>query len=729
MNSKITLLLFCLSLLSLNSYFSQIDIKNTRDGEKVEYCLQHKKLQELKQNPDFLKQYLKDQEVLKLAEEQIKSGNSTHQRGTVYKIPIVFHVLHNGGDENISNAQIIDAVEVLNRDYRLLNADANNVVFDFNASNPNAVAVPADIEVEFVLATKAPDGTCFSGITRTQSSLSFVESSNQGYNQVNAIKTGNDVYQGEWPGNKYLNVFVCGNIGGAAGYTNKPNNWAGTAMTNGIWILHDYVGRIGTGQVGRDRAMTHEIGHWLNLDHTWGGNNNPGNASSCSTDDGVADTPNTIGVTACILGENTCGPKANVENYMDYSYCSKMYTEGQRDKMQAALNSSVGGRNNIWTTANLVSTGADGNTYLCAADFYANRLKICAGDSIQFFDNSYNNVTTWSWTFTGAVTSSSNEQNPVIIYNTPGVYSVTLTVSDGSTTLTKTSTQYITVTGLGEQLPFLDGFENYTNLTSSGYWDIDNQQNNATFQITTSASHTGSKSVVLNNFGQSGSNVDELLANPVDLSGVTSSSDVTLSFRFSYRKRVSTNLEKLYVLFSGNCGDSWEIRKSLQGSSLSSVIESNAWVPADQADWTTVHLTNITSSYWNQNFRYKFRFEGNGGNNLYLDNINIYASGPSDSLIGSGSQANINEMNLTNSFMIYPNPTEGDLNISFKVDQDVRADVKIINLLGKTLSHQSIHSLAGNNLVVLSTENLASGTYLVQISINGQTLNKQFQVK
>jgi hypothetical protein len=40
--------------------------------------------------------------------------------------------------------------------------------------------------------------------------------------QVTAIKNGNDVYQNNWEGNKYLNVFICGEIGGAAGYTFKP---------------------------------------------------------------------------------------------------------------------------------------------------------------------------------------------------------------------------------------------------------------------------------------------------------------------------------------------------------------------------------------------------------------------------------------------------------------------------------------------------------------------------
>jgi PKD repeat protein len=702
--------------------FSQIDLGNVREGETVEYCLQHKKFQELKQNPDFLNQYIIDQESLKQTEEFL--ANQTDPQRVVYKIPIVFHVLHNGGVENITNEQIIDALNIMNRDFRLLNSDANNVHDDFKATNPLATCTPSDIEVEFVLATKAPNGVCFSGITRTQSAQSY---SGNGGAQVDAIVSGNDVYNGEWPGNRYLNIFICGDIGGAAGYTYKPSGWIGTGMDNGIWVLSEYVGSIGTGTIGRSRTLTHEAGHWLNLDHTWGPNNNPGNATSCSDDDAVTDTPNTIGVTFCNLNENTCGPRANVENYMDYSYCSKMFSNGQKNRMRAALNNSTGGRNNLWTSTNLVATGADGDTYLCAANFYSNMTKICPGEQIQFFDNSYNNVTGWTWTFEGATQTSSIERNPVITYNTPGVYPVTLTATDGSVSLTKTVLDYVTVLAPGEELPILDGFENYTSIATSGSWEIYNPQNNAKFEITSSSGHLSSKSVKLANYGQSGSNIDELISNSVDLSEITSSANVTLSFRYSYRKRSETNTEKLFVLLTGNCGETWEIRKTLQGNQFSSLVSTSAWTPTLEEDWTTVHLTNIISQYWNENFRYKFRFEGQGGNNLYLDNINIYPSAPSEELVG-GETSSLVEIGLDKYISIYPNPAENEVTIEYKTDSPNLTSIQILDVLGKVHSRELINSQAGNNMVVLSTNNLSSGVYLVKIYLNGKEIIKQITI-
>ncbi len=71
---------------------------------------------------------------------------------------------------------------------------------------------------------------------------------------------------------------------------------------------------------------------------------------------------------------------------------------------------------------------------------------INAGQSVTFTDNSTNNPTSWSWQFPGGTPATSTAQNPVVVYNTTGVYSVTLTASNSTgsgTPLTKTN--YITV--------------------------------------------------------------------------------------------------------------------------------------------------------------------------------------------------------------------------------------------------------------------------------------------
>jgi PKD repeat protein len=94
--------------------------------------------------------------------------------------------------------------------------------------------------------------------------------------------------------------------------------------------------------------------------------------------------------------------------------------------MRQAMTSSVGGRNNLWTTNNLNSTGSTGVLNLCKAEFAASKTSVCVGESIQFMDDSYNVVSGWNWTFDGGSPATSTNQNPTVVYNTPGVYQVTL---------------------------------------------------------------------------------------------------------------------------------------------------------------------------------------------------------------------------------------------------------------------------------------------------------------
>lgn len=700
-----------------------VDLQNARQGETIEFCRQHTFHTQMMNDPAYVQALLDDEAIR--AQEAL---NPQPEMTEVFYIPIVFHVLHNNGSENISDEQIMDALDILNRDFMLQNSDANNVVNAFNASNPAAIAPPDTAFIQFRMATRAPDGTCFSGITRT---VSAQTSSGDGGSQVNAIINGNDVYNGQWAGNRYLNVFICEDLGGAAGYTFLPSNGIGTSMANGIWMLSDYVGSIGTSDVQRSRSLTHEVGHWLNLPHPWGSTNNPGVPSNCNDDDGVDDTPDCQGVTSCQLSANTCsGDNAfwgfdqidNVENYMDYSYCSKMFTPGQVARMRNAIQSSVGGRNNVKSASNLAFTGADGNLTLCETEFSASRTSICVGESVDFSDDSFNAVTSRTWTFQGGTPATSTLENPTITYNTPGLYEVELTATDGTTTDTETKTAYIRVLANGGAPTILEGFESYTSFNGVTEWEIVDYGNNAEWAIETSAGLNSSQSAKLANFGQSAGNMDDLISEPTDLSGISAANGVTLSFRYSYRKRNSNNDETLRLLVSNNCGETWASRRTLTGPLLGTDIEVSAWTPSSEADWVTVHVTNITSNYWVQNFRYKFEFESDGGNNIYLDNINLYEGSPSDDLIAS-----IGENDPIDHITLYPNPTEGDITIQFDAVNSQVVNMEVVDIAGKLVQTSSVNASAGANMVVLGTETMAPGMYFLKI--DGSNNSLQFVVK
>ena len=82
------------------------------------------------------------------------------------------------------------------------------------------------------------------------------------------------------------------------------------------------------------------------------------------------------------------------------------------------------------------------------ADFTATPTTIYAGETVSFTDMSTNNPTSWNWSFSGGTPTSSTTQNPQVVYNSPGTYNVSLTVSNAFGTNTKTKIKYITVLDL-----------------------------------------------------------------------------------------------------------------------------------------------------------------------------------------------------------------------------------------------------------------------------------------
>ena len=231
--------------------------------------------------------------------------------GTI-TIPVVVHVVYRTSTENISDAQIASQMQVLNDDFRRLNADADNT---WNQA--------ADSEIEFCLATVDPNGNATNGVTRTQTSVSA-------HGTNDSVKSNSSGGKNAWPTDQYLNMWVC-NIGGSIlGYAQFPG---GPASTDGVVMDYRYFGTIGTAQAPFDggRTTTHEVGHWLNLRHIWGDGN-------CNQDDFVSDTPNSDAPNyGCATGHVSCSSVDMVQNYMDYSDdgCMNLFTDGQKTRMRA----------------------------------------------------------------------------------------------------------------------------------------------------------------------------------------------------------------------------------------------------------------------------------------------------------------------------------------------------------------------------------------------------------
>jgi len=624
-----------------------------------------------------------DVELEHFTQEWIASGGAA-QRNT-YIIPVVFHVIHNNGPENIADEQLIDAIRVLNDDFNKLNADWPNV-------RPEFLDLVADVGIEFRLARKDPQGNCTNGITRTVSTLTY-----QGDQQMKNLI--------QWPRNRYLNVWVSASANGAAGYTYRPGAVNNAPALDGIVQLHNYTGSIGTASPYTSRTLTHEVGHWINLAHTWGNSNNAALTTNCNDDDGVSDTPNTVGWTSCVLSGTSCNSLDNVENYMDYSYCSKMFTHGQAARMLAALNAGTAQRNQLWQPSNLEFTGVAGPGELCTARFTSNSQSVCVGTTVAYSDQSFHNVSSRLWSFPGGTPATSTEVAPTVVYDTPGVYPVSLTVSDGTTSLTSTETSYITVLAdPGDPVPFEEGFETYSALEEAP-WTVVNPDGDNTFSLTDLAAFSGEKSIrVVNHSGMSGMK-DELVSTTYDMSGVP---NIRISFRYAFARRNSGNEDRLRFFVSNNCGQTWSLRQQLRAENTLTTggTMSGSFVPADADQWGFSEVVNISSAFHTSDFRFKFEFESNGGNNLYIDDININGAAVSvQEVTGAGG-----------GLLVVPNPAKGQAQVLFSMAAAGPVQLELLDVLGRRIS--TVHDgrmAAGEHRMELPVAGLNSGLYFIRL--------------
>ncbi|NUY80633.1 T9SS type A sorting domain-containing protein [Flavobacterium sp. MAH-1] len=271
----------------------------------------------------------------------------------VVHIPVVVHVIHNGDavgtNENISDARVISQITVLNNDFRRI----------LGTPGYNTNAVGADVEVEFCLAQKKPDGSATNGIDRVNLNTAqwSTEASIENNLKPNTI----------WDPTQYFNIWVCqfssspsAEMYGILGYAQFPSNSGlgglnadgGLATTDGVIIdwhcfgSSDYsTGNYYSGY-DKGRTATHEIGHCFGLRHIWG------DSSSCTVNatdsfkDFCPDTPAAAEENYdCDAVYNSCALSPGndmVENYMDYTYdtCMNIFTLNQKARILAVLQNS-----------------------------------------------------------------------------------------------------------------------------------------------------------------------------------------------------------------------------------------------------------------------------------------------------------------------------------------------------------------------------------------------------
>ncbi|GAB2870606.1 M43 family zinc metalloprotease [Hymenobacter ruber] len=646
-------------------------------------------------------------------------------------VPVVIHIIHTGGSDNISDAQVNDALRVINEDYSKTNRDTADVI-------PAFQSLYANIGFRFRLAKKDPNGNCTTGITRTYST-----DTNIGDDRVKSLIV--------WPQDKYLNIWVCTSANGAGGYAYLPCS-GGTG--DGIVIRNAQFGSIGTsgGSNLAVRSLTHEIGHYFGLPHTWGGGNTPGLASNCSIDDGIADTPNTTGSqTSCsaaygtgtvLTSFNPCGPLANVQNYMDYSSCTRMFTLGQRAVMRASL--QLGCRQVLTSAANLVATGTNDGYVApnCApvVAFQASATTICDGSTVTFTDYSYNaslTAATYAWQFPGGVPSTSTLRNPTVTYPSGGLFDATLTVTAGGATGTATRTGLVQVVGgnsglIGTASSVVESFEapgfpaNFTAPDLRNWASSSNAASTAARWIRRTSTPGGlavsdGTACVLVPSSVLTAGTQTMLTSPnINLSGLTTADQPAVTFDRAYALRTGQANESLAVQFSNDCGLTWATQRSFFSLVLNTrdTLRTFGYTPLAASEWKSLRV-DIPASYLTNHFQVRLTMLSNGGNYIYLDKLAVGTSPLLATRPGAGSTA----------ARVYPNPLTAESVVEFSLAAPGPIELRLTDLLGRPVGaptratgRAGVQTLP---LVPADTARPASGIYLVELqTANARSTNK-----
>ncbi|MCF8257260.1 MAG: PKD domain-containing protein [Flavobacteriales bacterium] len=634
-------------------------------------------------------------------------------RGGVRTIPIVFHVVWNTSQENVSDAVI---QQQLNR----LNADFSNAYLSTQVTQFQNVAV--NPQIQFCLATTDPQGNPTTGITRTQTSVtSFAVD-----NDMKSSSTGG---KNPWPFGSYYNVWVCDigfdpNQGGTAGFAYLPSYGSQFEAIDGTVLAYQVVG-------GGETTLSHETGHYMGLNHTWGAD-----FESCSDDDGFTDTPNCDGPNFgswqdnyCPLTTQSCGSLDNVENFMDYASCPTMFTSQQSAYMNSILSTTYSAS---WPNAQagraslVTSNGCAGQQGSApVADFVGSPTTVPVGVNVSFTDLSTNSPTTWSWNFgDGGATSSA--QNPVRSYAAPGQYTVSLTASNGSGSDVETKVNYITVTQGGggsttcDTLVYLDGqFIAVINATDEPTFTaslIDNDQ----AAVATTLADAGYTSGWLSFYEE---------VAPLDTNwswGATSwhtntsiPADNWITFGPITIPSDGADLEWKHSFMDMDYRDGYRVMLNYTGTAVANFtggtvlfnLPSNDASTASETAWGSRSVNLSAGTYAGQQVYIGFHHNALDMFVLLLDDMMMYGCNTAPVGLNEAGGVVLN---------VYPNPSSDNFTVRMETAQRDLAQMTLSDALGRKVWSKAMQ-IDGALTTEIDTRSLPAGIYI--LSVNGEKMN------
>jgi PKD repeat protein len=593
--------------------------------------------------------------------------------GPLYVVPTVVHMHYGGGLAPLGPQYIVALIDQCNADLRAMNEDIGSVVPEFQG-------LIGDMRIELRLATRDEQGDCMSGIR-----YHLYDPTIGGANHIAATLNTRG----------YLNIHIGANQSFATlpGPVTNPYDHGDVIMFGIANALYD------------TRTLAHEVGHWAGLYHTFGITNNTG---TCS-DDYIADTPITAGSPLdCVLDRSECTPGVveNVQNYMDYSNCRLMFTQGQADHAIDVLGDPTLVRNAMVSEANLLATGVtDPSTCAITAGIHHYPFVNCTGTTVRFSAIAEHAlVDSVRWTFSGGNITTSTDEHTDVLYPTAGTYPVQLIAYGGGTSAVVNTTVQVDVPNatsnglvLVNEFPFTEGFEGDFALPTANMVVVPNSE--PTWQVFTDAGHASERSLYV----------------PAGAVEVTDTNDIVLgNFDFSTLS-VPTVQVKVAASMYGLAG--WSSFHLLFRDQCSNIFVGNQWGLWQLNDYGADHGPNYVPSADDQWVTLQASFpEWNMATGAELVLRVVRPAYPStftpepfyldDVYVGELPVTTSVPEPAADAFALWPNPTNGRVT----VHTEAAGTLQVFDARGQRVWQQRI--APGSHVVEAA---LAPGVYVVRI--------------
>jgi hypothetical protein len=683
-------------------------------------CGTMQRLDELKAQDLELEQRMSD--IESHTQNFINNNGMPKAAGVIYTIPVVVHVLYNTATQNISDAQIMSQMNVLNADFRKLNADASLIPSAFTS-------VAADVQIEFCLAQQTPTGAATTGIVRKSTTVTSFTSND---NVKRSANGGDDA----WDATKYLNLWVCNLGGGLLGYAQFPG---GALSTDGVVINYTAFGNTGTATApyGKGRTATHEVGHWLNLRHIWGD-------ASCGNDQ-VSDTPtqSTSNYGCPTFPKVTCsnGPNGDMfMNYMDYTddACMYMFTAGQKARMMALF--AAGGSRVGLTTSNGCQTPTTvtcGTPTSVTAGSITNTTATItwgavSGASSYSVNYKASSSATWtsatsattSFSLTGLTAGTSYDYRVAAVCSgTTGAFSsaTSFTTTGGTSTGTTNTLSIGTGTTTTGTAPYgtyyMDHRVQYivtaAELAAAGYTSANNYIKSMAFNVATTSGQimNNMKIRIAYTTQTSFANTSFLtVTNPVTVwsgnyTAIAGWNEHLFTSRFNYNGTSN--------LLIDICWDNSSFTTDNTVYYSTTTAYRTLYKRSDVAAGNVCGTATGTRSYSRANMKFVFTNTATG---RFVEE--------EESIV----------VNDAPSFDLYPNPTNSQINLNYSVENDnSMVKIEIFNMMGKLIGsyNQGIQNAGTYTFTADMKEtqefsNLSDGIYICNLNVDGKMISQRF---